>query len=95
MNQTRKQPQKPVESKTKIPKWKLQSAQLRAGLKAISNEPPSKEEQAMLDMEKDMLVQCNHCGRKFNETAANRHIPVCGNKAKQMNRPLNTTMKKK
>lgn len=35
LNQTKK----PVEKKTKIPKWKLQSAQLRAGLKADGNVP--------------------------------------------------------
>jgi hypothetical protein len=46
-------------------------------------------------MEKDSLVPCNFCGRKFNETAANRHIPVCEKKAKQMPRPSNTTTKKR
>ena len=30
----------------------------------------------------DTRVPCKHCGRKFNETAAERHIPVCANKAK-------------
>ncbi|KAJ3131517.1 hypothetical protein HK100_006289 [Physocladia obscura] len=24
-------------------------------------------------------VQCEHCGRRFNETAAERHIPICAN----------------
>ncbi|KAJ3012579.1 UNVERIFIED_CONTAM: hypothetical protein HDU68_001121 [Siphonaria sp. JEL0065] len=24
-------------------------------------------------------VQCDHCGRRFNETAAERHIPICAN----------------
>lgn len=37
-------------------------------------------------MQSDNLVPCNYCGRKFNETAAQRHIPVCANKAKQVNR---------
>jgi hypothetical protein len=23
------------------------------------------------------LVPCEHCGRRFNETAAERHIPIC------------------
>jgi hypothetical protein len=27
-------------------------------------------------------IQCPHCQRKFNENAANRHIPICGEKAK-------------
>lgn len=39
LNQTKK----PVEKKNKIPKWKLQSAQLRAGLKAVSNTPLTPE----------------------------------------------------
>ncbi|KAI9350253.1 hypothetical protein BDR26DRAFT_852080 [Obelidium mucronatum] len=24
-------------------------------------------------------IQCDHCGRRFNETAAERHIPICAN----------------
>lgn len=36
-------------------------------------------------------VQCPHCGRRFNETAAERHIPKCAtyafNKPKQPPRP--------
>lgn len=29
------------------------------------------------------LVPCKFCGRKFNETAAAKHIPVCEKKAKE------------
>lgn len=36
-------------------------------------------------------VQCPHCGRRFNESAAERHIPKCAsynfNKPKQQSRP--------
>ena len=30
----------------------------------------------------DDRIQCDFCGRKFNETAANRHIPLCESKHK-------------
>lgn len=30
------------------------------------------------------LTQCSFCGRKFNEDAAKRHIPICERKAKQI-----------
>mmetsp|Transcript_14264 Transcript_14264/g.13836 ORF Transcript_14264/g.13836 Transcript_14264/m.13836 type:complete len:81 (+) Transcript_14264:1038-1280(+) len=35
--------------------------------------------------EYDDRVQCQYCGRKFNETAAQRHIPHCKNKTKDIN----------
>ena len=31
-------------------------------------------------------VQCKFCGRKFNETAAKRHLPFCEEKSKQIPR---------
>lgn len=31
------------------------------------------------------LVACKFCGRKFNDSAAQRHIPVCEKKAKENN----------
>lgn len=31
----------------------------------------------------DDRVACNFCGRKFNEHAADRHIPVCEQKHKK------------
>jgi len=33
--------------------------------------------------EEDDRILCKWCGRKFNETAGNRHIPVCEQKFKQ------------
>jgi hypothetical protein len=30
----------------------------------------------------DGFVPCKHCGRTFNEKAAERHIPRCAEKAK-------------
>ena len=29
----------------------------------------------------DDRIQCPHCGRKFNEAAATRHIQICKKKA--------------
>ena len=40
--------------------------------------------------EEDSYKQCPHCMRKFNDHAAERHIPVCGKKAK-VNAMKNTT----
>lgn len=31
----------------------------------------------------DDRIECQWCGRKFNETAGNRHIPVCEKKYKE------------
>ena len=31
----------------------------------------------------DDRVECRHCGRKFNEQAADRHIPLCEKKSKE------------
>ena len=36
------------------------------------------------EAEMDTRIQCPTCGRKLNEEAANRHMPICANKAKQM-----------
>lgn len=48
-------------------------------------------------MQKDSLVQCNFCSRKFSDQAAKRHIPFCESKSKQSNitntRPSNTRKK--
>lgn len=63
------------------------------GLKAANNIPLTVEEKAMQNMQKDMMVTCNYCGRKFNETAGNRHIAFCQSKAKQI--PKFNTSKKK
>lgn len=55
-------------------KWKRESEYFREAIRAakmgISSGP------APVD---PSLVPCPHCGRKFNEEAANRHIPICKN----------------
>ena len=47
----------------------------------------SAEEMAQYQQYEDQLdtrVLCKHCKRKFNEEAANRHIPLCANKHKEL-----------
>jgi endogenous inhibitor of DNA gyrase (YacG/DUF329 family) len=65
--------------------WKAKSSQLRDAMKAsrmitqaekagidIRDLPPMPVSAPAVDM-----VSCPHCGRSFNETAAERHIPKC------------------
>jgi len=51
-----------------MPKWKIDSLQLRVGLKeGGSGNGPTKEEQKMLDNIKSAnTVKCPFCGRSFN-----------------------------
>jgi len=71
-------------------KWKAQSEAFRQAMRAMkggdettsgSNFNPS---QAPSKEVYDDRVECKFCGRKFNETAAERHIPVCEKKNKEM-----------
>lgn len=64
-------------------KWAAQSSQLRQALQAAR---AYKVAEKTGDFSKvptvpsapvDDLTQCPHCGRRFNETAAERHIPRC------------------
>ena len=71
-------------AKEKIPKWKAESLQLRAGLKQARGSENTKEEQRMLDIaQKSNYTKCHICGRNFNEEAAKRHIPFCEQQAKK------------
>ena len=70
----------------KMPKWKRDHANFQAAIRSgravkeaqeagiplssISVAPPPSDEM-------DDRVPCPHCGRKFNITAAERHIPKC------------------
>lgn len=74
-------PAKP-QTEGKLPKWKIQSMQFQAAMKAnsgsgsgggASNFNPSFE----ASQPPDDRIDCQWCGRKFNEQAGNRHIPVC------------------
>lgn len=55
------------------PRWKMQSERFRAGLRA------GRTGQAIDAGHDEGLVPCPHCGRSFNEQAAERHIPQCTN----------------
>jgi endogenous inhibitor of DNA gyrase (YacG/DUF329 family) len=37
-----------------------------------------------MEAQMDDRVACKHCGRKFNEKAAERHIPYCATKQKNI-----------
>ena len=60
-------------AKAKKSNWRAKSeafrAAMRAGRDPTAPPPPSLEEQD--------YVQCDSCGRKFNQSAAARHIPKC------------------
>ncbi|CAD8088726.1 unnamed protein product [Paramecium primaurelia] len=64
----------------KKPKWKQQSEQFRAAMKLNKGVPLTQQEQVAIE-EVDDRVQCEHCGRKFNEQTALKHIPSCKEKA--------------
>ncbi|CDW81789.1 UNKNOWN [Stylonychia lemnae] len=70
----------------KMPKWKMMSLQFR---QAIGSSNPSDEYSSAINSaaaqtyEDPSIKQCPGCQRKFNETAAARHIPICTNKAKE------------
>lgn len=63
-------------------KWKQQSNQLRDAMKAqrefAKAEKEGKPLPPVVASGPDMsLIGCPHCGRRFNEKAAERHIPKC------------------
>lgn len=67
---------KPQLKKQDKKKWKIESDQFRQAMRAArlgTVVPPT------IDLS---LVPCKHCGRSFNENAAERHIPFCAKKAK-------------
>lgn len=70
---------KPKQNPKKIPKWKLEHEQFIAVLKANKGGAVIQSNPML-----DDRIECPTCGRKFNETAAERHIPKCGS---IMNKP--------
>ena len=67
--------------------WKMQSERFRANMRAarMAGADEAGYQEAMKiasDYEQKQLVPCPHCERTFNEEAAKRHIPICGNKAR-------------
>jgi len=92
-NQGRKQPAQAKATQgnasgiaSKKASWKQQSEVFRSNLKQARGVTLAKEEQVNLAKgQHEGLVQCEHCARKFNEAAAQRHIPYCKNKQKMDN----------
>ncbi|TPP44093.1 zinc-finger of a C2HC-type family protein [Leishmania donovani] len=73
-------------AKGKLPKWKVQHEQFQAAMRAVRQQkeagggfgfgqmaPPP----APIPEEYDDRVPCPHCGRKFAQEVAARHIPKC------------------
>jgi uncharacterized C2H2 Zn-finger protein len=65
-------------------KWKEQSVQLREAMKMARLAKQAQESGGPMpdfvpSAPDPSLVRCPHCGRSFNERAAERHIPVCTN----------------
>ncbi|KAM3129671.1 Zinc finger C2HC domain-containing protein 1A [Paramecium bursaria] len=67
----------------KKPKWKAQSEAFRAILKQNKGEEMTQEQKFAIQEAEDIgRIQCDHCGRKFNDSVAKKHIPLCAEKAK-------------
>ena len=73
-----------VTKQSSKPKWKVQSEQFRAAMMAARGEEAPAGSSGMgyghgAGPVDDGLIPCPHCGRTFNETAAERHIERCKN----------------
>lgn len=73
----------PIEN-TGAPKWKNQSQAFREAMRAARECGKAQAAGAPLPPPKPSapdpsLILCQHCGRRFNEKAAERHIPQCQN----------------
>jgi len=75
---------KKYEQKAKKSNWKAKSEAFRATMRAAKdpNATPAPV------VENPDFVKCPHCGRSFNESAAERHIPKC-NSRNANNQPKN------
>ena len=71
-------------SDDKQTKWKQQSEVFRANLKQARGDALTKDEEVAMqkDSRKDDMIQCEYCLRRFNDNAAQRHIPFCKTKHK-------------
>jgi hypothetical protein len=74
--QLKKDEPKVEEKKTVIPKWKKESNQLRMGLQSVAK-PGEGGSAVPAEEPVDDRTMCPGCGRKFNEQAAEKHIPSC------------------
>ncbi|KAG1674593.1 hypothetical protein FOA52_001842 [Chlamydomonas sp. UWO 241] len=77
-------PPKKVAPKGAVPKWKAQSNQLQEAMRnmrevkvRLANGEDIRNIPVAPSTHDPSLVQCPHCGRRFNEKAADRHIGHC------------------
>lgn len=72
-------------SSTQTPSWKQQSEAFRASMRAAREYSRAEAEGRPLpapvvsSVPDPSLIPCPHCQRRFNKTAAERHIPQCQN----------------
>lgn len=65
-------------------KWKKESEAFRAQIKMARGGKISKEDERVMKEAANIgMVQCPHCTRSFGQKAADRHIPICADKAKR------------
>lgn len=77
--------------KVKRAGWKEKSDQLRAAIAlARSTDPVQRKiyEAELARVNEAVLTRCEFCGRSFNPEAAQRHIPICKNKAMMIPRTV-------
>jgi hypothetical protein len=75
------------------PKWLIQHQQLQCAMRSMrqSNGQSESSQHAVRMMSPpDDRVPCPHCGRRFNDTVAQRHVPKCKD---IMNKPKTLTRK--
>mmetsp|Transcript_18439 Transcript_18439/g.33227 ORF Transcript_18439/g.33227 Transcript_18439/m.33227 type:complete len:276 (-) Transcript_18439:1056-1883(-) len=76
----------PTKAPGKDNKWKRQSEQFRANLRAArsgDNEGYEEARRIAQEAEDEDMTRCQHCNRTFNPDVAKRHIPICERKAKE------------
>lgn len=80
-----KEPPKPKAKEGAVPKWKLQSAMLRNGIRAAKglDTKNTKDAEVAQKYEDEQMVRCQFCNRTFNDQAAKRHIAFCEKKARE------------
>jgi hypothetical protein len=74
------------QKKAQVPKWKLESVQLRVNLKQARGGEASKNEPEIkvLDAAKKQPgIICPNCKLTFNEKVAGHHLPLCAEKGKE------------
>lgn len=85
-----------------VPKWKAQHEELVQSMKYMRKIKAAQEAGISLrdlppppstSSHHDDRVPCPHCGRKFEETVAARHIPACANTVNKPKGPPGSSMK--